>query len=442
MPRPSNSPSTWATDGAADVTEPPTQRKELGWIAGLIPPAGYWNWWMNLVGDWLTFLETAPQVYSTLEAAAAGTTPGDICIVDEKDLSAGSSPGAEDVTGIAVTADILSVCSTGRGVIYARTTIIVEVERSDFTTVIQTYVKTIAGNNVRVITDGEFVFITTGRYAEAFRCDTGASVWTKDFGATVTMRDLCICRNRLVLGGVSSGGGANVFCVDPADGSTIWSFTHGNAASEIHAVAASGARAFIAGVASSFASGATLRALVLDSGAALTNEGGAAVDATFTAWNVVQPDEQIRHFTLATDGRHLFCGHDNTSAVQIEVRGCADGEIVIERTITGFDVQCLSVDQGLLVASGIGGASDYMTVAMDRKTLATSWRYANTLYDHTSCVADGTGVFIGRGSIGIPAIPALVRRHRGNRPTLYRRVDYTVDNDFTPVAGVLTPSME
>ena len=438
MARPAT-PFTWATDPGAVVTEPSAQRKADGWIAGLIPPADYWNWLLQHIAEWIGFLETAPAVYATLEAAYADTVAGDLCIVDEKDLSAGSSPGAEDWNGIAVTADILSVCSTGRGVVYARTAILVEVERSDPTTVVKTYVKTIAGNIVRVITDGNFVYITTGRYLEAFRCDTAASVWTVDLGATVTIADIAICRNRLLCGGADSGAGVNVFCRNAATGAAYWSFNHGAA---VFAVAASGARAFIAGAISGYASACTLRALVLDSGAALTNEGGASVDATFTAWNVIQPNAQIRHFTLATDGRHLYCGHDNTSAVQIEVRGCADGIISSSRTIAGLDVQCLSVDQGLLVASGIGGSSDYTTVCMDKKSLATSWRYANTLYDHTCNVADGTGVFIGRGAIGIPAIPALIRRHRGNRPTLYRRVDYTVDNDFSPVAGALTPSME
>ena len=195
------------------------------------------------------------------------------------------------------------------------------------------------------------------------------------------------------------------------------------------------------GHASGFASGATLRCVRLDTGAAATNEGGASVDTTGSAWNQVQPDRQEHVNTLATDGRALFCGMPLAAANQLEMRGCGDGEVLISKAIANYDMQQLVVDQGFLFVVAATAGNVGKTMAFDRKTMAMAWCWADSTYDHACCAADGAGVFVGRVGVVAPA-PALYRRHRGNRPTIFRRIDYTENNDAVPCLQTLTPSME
>lgn len=436
MSRPTDDPFTWATAAGAAVTEPTSQRKANGWIAGLVPPADYWNWLLRHLGQWVTYLASAPTVYATLEDAYADLDPGDLAIIDEGDSSLGASPGDVDTSGLSSGVNVAAVCITGKSVIYSTGTDLVELNRDDFTTVIRTYTKTVSGSIVRLISDGNLVYLLCGRRAEAMRLSDGVSVWTKDFGATLTMSDMALTRNRLLFGGNDTGAAANVYCLNAEDGTTYWTFNHG---AQIRSVAASGTRGFMAGTASSYASGATLRCVLLDSGAAVTNEGGASVDTTGTAWNVVQPDIQIIRATLATDGRSLFTGLPSTAANQLVMRGCADGVVVASKVITGFGVKGLSVDQGLVLCCLSTGALG-QALALSRHNLAAVWRWVDPTYDHTGIASDGAGVFVGR-SPGA-AVAALFRRRRGNRPTVFRRTDYTVDNDFAPFPSALTPSME
>lgn len=54
--KPNNLPE-WATDPAADVTEPPAGKKAAGWVEGEKPPAQWFNWFFLLVYRWLAFLQ-------------------------------------------------------------------------------------------------------------------------------------------------------------------------------------------------------------------------------------------------------------------------------------------------------------------------------------------------------------------------------------------------
>jgi hypothetical protein len=56
MPAPTKYPD-WATDGTNNL-EPPTAKTAEGWVAGEEPPASWFNWWKNLVGQWTRWLDT------------------------------------------------------------------------------------------------------------------------------------------------------------------------------------------------------------------------------------------------------------------------------------------------------------------------------------------------------------------------------------------------
>jgi hypothetical protein len=51
----------WATSGSADITEPLLAEKQTGWIGGEAPPAQFFNWWMKLVYQWMTYVNDLPN---------------------------------------------------------------------------------------------------------------------------------------------------------------------------------------------------------------------------------------------------------------------------------------------------------------------------------------------------------------------------------------------
>lgn len=56
MPKPSTLPE-WATDGDAQVVEPTSGKKAIGWVPREHPPAQYLNWWQRLVYEWIEWLD-------------------------------------------------------------------------------------------------------------------------------------------------------------------------------------------------------------------------------------------------------------------------------------------------------------------------------------------------------------------------------------------------
>jgi len=56
MPAPTNYPD-WGTDETNNV-EPPAGKIAEGWLPAEQPPAGWFNWWKNLVGLWTRWLES------------------------------------------------------------------------------------------------------------------------------------------------------------------------------------------------------------------------------------------------------------------------------------------------------------------------------------------------------------------------------------------------
>lgn len=56
MSKPTRSP-TWATSGVALITDPGAPKQAEGWRADEIPPAEYFNWFKNLVGQWVEYLD-------------------------------------------------------------------------------------------------------------------------------------------------------------------------------------------------------------------------------------------------------------------------------------------------------------------------------------------------------------------------------------------------
>lgn len=69
MAEPSKLP-VWATDSEAKIVEPADVKKQAGWVQE-IPPAEWFNWWMNNVYKWiLHFKETLISIASGISTNA------------------------------------------------------------------------------------------------------------------------------------------------------------------------------------------------------------------------------------------------------------------------------------------------------------------------------------------------------------------------------------
>lgn len=67
MPQPSDDPR-WNTD-LTNNTDPPSGQKDTGWTVSQVPPSSYFNWWMNLVYQWVLYLKNLATEAFTWTAA-------------------------------------------------------------------------------------------------------------------------------------------------------------------------------------------------------------------------------------------------------------------------------------------------------------------------------------------------------------------------------------
>jgi len=58
--------ATWATSGSALIADPGAGKRDTGWVVE-IPPVEFFNWWMNNVGNWITYLDTQVDLVLDLE---------------------------------------------------------------------------------------------------------------------------------------------------------------------------------------------------------------------------------------------------------------------------------------------------------------------------------------------------------------------------------------
>lgn len=74
MPAPSEYPE-WADGGSAQLVEPVSGKKQVGWTSGEKPANQILNWWQNLVFQWVEWLDSYTQtIYADLVADIASLT--------------------------------------------------------------------------------------------------------------------------------------------------------------------------------------------------------------------------------------------------------------------------------------------------------------------------------------------------------------------------------
>lgn len=88
MPKPSTLPR-WATDGAAQIVEPTSGKKDIGHVPGERPPAQYENWFKNSTWEWLDYVDQQLEATRTIVIPACAGTRGDGADADYHESSGG-----------------------------------------------------------------------------------------------------------------------------------------------------------------------------------------------------------------------------------------------------------------------------------------------------------------------------------------------------------------
>lgn len=446
MPLPTPLPTLWFPyhiadfAGAATATKPDDSTLGHGYDPDAVLTAENLTWLLQAfagIGAHTPLVFASPDdaiLYLTYQAASgiivAGTPTYIPCVVDEYDGN--HAPGTihtdtdvgHPVTSVGVSGAAVVYCSSGQLIGHA-------VGR-DTTTAIASY--DLAGAATfdvysRIITDGSrYTICSYGQFVECFTY-AGVHVWTYDHGAQVY--DIAMDGTRVYLVGAIGTGSHHARALTLVAGAGVWDYRH-SAAGSLYAVATNGRQVFVAGTASSYASGATIRALEATTGNDAANEGGTAADTLGLAWDDVQATPiGAWGMTLCTDGPSLFVGYSAAAARQVERRGANDGTILASAEIPTENVLCIAVDQRYLFAAHDGADA---VVAFEKQTLSRAWRWLEPAANPINAVAsDGFAVFAGCDV----AARRLTRLYRGNSSTLCRRCDPA--DDSLPYRLLLVP---
>lgn len=425
---------TWAASPSdpSDVEEPPAATQASGWQS-IKPPRNWVNWWWNLISDWVTHMARNGAVFSDLDDAVdyadATLVANDTLMVFEDDGTTGpgvsvantTSGGSGNLGGIAVSGDlVVPVIGTTTPVGFSR----------DLGTTIAIYNRANSGQNFAVVTDGSTTIIAYDQYVEAFNALTGIQIWIHD--NDVAVGDMCMAAGFLyIVHQLSAGTGdgtANRQChkLSVATGAVVWSFRHSNAAGTLLSCCTNGRQLFLAGQASDYASGATLRAIRTSDGFDATGEANNGDADDGITWNqVTSVHPEVGQ--MDCDGSMLYQGQNSAAAKQLEARGQGDG--VIAWSVAHPDASAnsanVAVDQDFVImcTTDGGSPSEGYVEAYDKRTGALSWRFASTAFtpDHAACIAaasDGCAVYtLGDDDTEVRKIT------RGNVPTRFRKVN-------------------
>ena len=410
--KPSTQPE-WGSAGDAEIVIPATSKQQKGWVVEK-PAHEWWNWWMNLVYQWLVYFDLTTARWTTLESFVAASAAGDTGIVDEYDL--GTQPGTQAAirstsyaAGAGIDCDGERVIVGGTGGSQPFST-----SRTDIASDNVTYARTNSGTITQCLIDGTYAVVAYDRYVECFNASTGSSLWVYDYGATNTVNDIAMDGTRVyAVGDKSTSQLVAITIAGGGAGTEAWNYNHN---ADLESVATDGFRVYVAGAASGHASGANLRSVIASNGKDNNNEGGNGADAV-QAWDIVTTNAVNWRHCVATDGTHLAIGYP-TGAQHLEVRSCASGNTIASAPMGGNDARGVAIDHELILFSDTNGD----LYAVDKRTLAHRWLYNPATSTAFGVATDGAAVFISKGDGDAERVV------RGNRPQLWRRVATTDDH--------------
>ncbi len=440
--RPSDLP-TWATGAGAELSTPPTASQSNGWVAGLKPPHEWFNWWMNLVYQWLSYFDDTVSIWDDLAEAAAELSVGDSGVVfeDDNDVGPGTTTESKNTAVASATQLVCDIRSDGRRVFiaqgdvdpkaYARTLAGAQSGGSP----VVTYTRTNTGSVSKILSNGTTVVVAYGVYVEAFNWSTGASLWVFTCGISSVL-DIAMFGNRVyVVSSLTNGTGnsvnnRHVHALNKTTGAVVASYQH-SAAGSVSNVCTNGRQVFISGAASTYASACTTRALRASDLADYDGEGngGAApVDDDGLAWNRVDA-VVVASQCIDCDGRFVYMGYGSAAANQLVVLGQADGDVAWTYADPDASMSTLAVcvDQDYAYIAVDDGSGEGFVKAFDKATGTLIWKWGDNSLGpaHCSVVAlcsDGQALF------AIAKTETYVLKvSRGNVPMRVRKVDQSTE---------------
>ena len=184
---------TWATDALAAIVNPGTTKQGLGWVQEK-PPHEFFNWWQNLVGEWVNYLQNSVNSYATLQDLLTDVAVGDLGYLTRP---------AVDPWAVLYTKDEADLGGAGHT---AERVVAVE---SDF--VVAT------------------AFVGTDTYLRAFQIN-GSERWNRNTGAADITLDLTYDGSYIAWTLRDNGTGIErVEIIDPSDGSLLHTIAENNA---------------------------------------------------------------------------------------------------------------------------------------------------------------------------------------------------------------------
>lgn len=424
--RPAGLPG-WIPDNTTNITPPVAARLTNGWTPGSPPTGEEFNWFQNLVSQWLAYIdENGGGFYTSLTTALAAMAEGDLAVVDEDDrdeIMGSAVSGASVIAAvgrypISIDADgdrVVYLLDNGTAFAISRGWLSATIASTDR---LATYTITQAwANGRKIISTGFYVCIAYGNYVDVFLVD-GTWLHTVDHGAQV--QDICADGEVLYICGAQGTGSKQVRAVGLSAGGSEWAYNHGGTG-VIYSIATDGRRCWFAGAASTSGSGATIRCVEADTGNDAANEGGTAASTYVDVWDVAGQVPDRGQTMVHRDGS-VFIGFPGSQTHQvIEYSGGSGAELATwDHT---DDVQALAVDDDLvLVAVEVVGGGDLYAFQRLRFP-ALRWAVptpGSPTQPPASVATDGFKVYLSNPT-GLVA--NIHRLYRGNRPTRIRRVD-------------------
>ena len=420
----------WATDSEAEITEPPSAIKGLGFRTGDIVHTTFLNWLLQQSGRAAAFAEGWTDLGAFIDAAA--TEQIGILTEDTGSSAAGGTLNAS----VTHATDVLAVCTDGRRVFYtgrSGTTISQKPRDLSGTAVTYTLAHTSSVTVLRLLRAGTrllTLYVSSGTYY--VDCHTvaasGGSIaagWTyaspsgalNDIAATVDA--VFIAREA-----------GYVVPVPLSTGTAGTAYNHGAA---VRSVAAHSTAVYLAGA--SGTGSATMRRLAYVAGVL----GDVTAGGIEGPWDLTETPVMTAGGRLACDARSLACAWtvSETIAANVELRSPVTGQVTAHRAYSpstgGFGpnvvpVQLVIDDEAVFVVYNDSVAAVGCLCRFDRPDLSFRWRYltgAGAGVELYSVATDGGAVFVGTDTAS--STNPLRRVYRGNAPrTVVRRTAHAL----------------
>jgi hypothetical protein len=419
----------WATDSAAELTEPPSAIKGVGFQAGNPLSASYLNWLLQQAGRAAAYVEGWTDLGAFIDAAA----DRQLGILTE-DTTSAAVPGTTKAS-LTFATDIVSVTSDGRRVYtIGRGGGAVSQRLRDLSGTAVTYALAhpTSPTPIRILRAADKLLTLYSQggtyYVDCHTvADTGSSIaaawtYTSPSGA---LNDIAATAEAVFIAREAG----YVVPVPLASGTAGTAYDHGAA---VRAVAACGGAVYLAGA--SGTGSATMRRLAYVGGVL----GDVTAGGVEGPWDLTGGPVMTAGGRLAVDARSLVAVWTAAESVaaSVELRALVTGEVTASRVYSpstgGFSPSAVPTalaldDEAAFVVFNDSTANVGAVCRFDRPDLSMRWRYlsgAGAGVEVYAVATDGGAVFVGTDTSG--STNPIRRVYRGNRPrSIVRRTPHS-----------------